>query len=110
MNSTTTQRTITELKKLFSAYGLPLQLVSDNGPQFISEDFAHFMKSNDIKHIHCAPYHPASNGAVECLVQTFKKAMKTAKEYGKDLQQALSSLLLTYHTTPHTTNHPGHSS
>ena len=33
MNSTTTQKTITELRKLFSAYGLPLQLVSDNGPQ-----------------------------------------------------------------------------
>ena len=103
MNSTTTQRTITELRKLFSAYGLPLQLVSDNGPQFISEDFAQFMKSNGIKHIRCAPYHPASNGAVERLVQTFKKAMKTAKECSKDLQQALSSFLLTYRTTPHTT-------
>ena len=103
MDSTTTQRTITELQKLFSAYGLPLQLVSDNGPQFISEDFAQFMKSNGIKHIRCVPYHPAYNGAVERLVQTFKKAMKTAKECGKDLQQALSSFLLTYHTTPHTT-------
>ena len=103
MNSTTTQRTITELRKLFSAYGLPLQLVSYNGPQFISEDFAQFMKSNGIKHIRCAPYHPASNGAVERLVQTFKKAMKTAKECSKDLQQALSSFLLTYRTTPHTT-------
>ena len=78
-------------------------MVSDNGPQFISEDFAQFMKSNGIKHIRCAPYHPASNGAVERLVQTFKKAMKTAKECSKDLQQALSSFLLTYRTTPHTT-------
>ena len=105
MNSTTTQKTITELRKLFSAYGLPLQLVSDNGPQFISEDFAQFMKSNGIKHIRCAPYHPASNGAVERLVQTFKNAMKAAKECGKDLQQALSGFLLTYRTTPHTTTH-----
>ena len=32
------------------------------------------MKSNGI--ISSAPYHPASNGAVERLVQTFKKAMK----------------------------------
>ena len=105
MNSTTTQRTITELRKLFSAYGLPLQLVSDNGPQFISEDFAQFMKSNGIKHIRCAPYHPTSNGVVEHLVQTFKKATKAAKECGKDLQQVLSSFLLTYRTTPHTTTH-----
>jgi len=62
-----------------------------------------FMKSNGIKHTRCAPYHPASNGAVKRLVQTFKKPMKVAKECGKDLQQALSNFLLTYCSTPHTT-------
>ena len=62
MNSTTSQRTIAELRKMFVAHGLPQQLVSDNGPQFISDEFATFMKSNGIKHIGCAPYHPASNG------------------------------------------------
>ena len=80
MNSTTSQRTIAELCKTFAAHGLPQQLVSDNGPQFISDEFATFMKSNGIKHIRCAPYHPASNGAVERLVQTFKKAMKTSTD------------------------------
>ena len=39
MKSTTTSATIRELRRLFSAYGLPDQLVSDNGPQFTSEDF-----------------------------------------------------------------------
>ena len=76
---TSTPRTITELRKLFSAYGLPL-------PQFISDQFDQFMKSNGIEHIHCVPYHRASNGAVEHLVQTFKEVMKTAKECGKNLQ------------------------
>ena len=99
MTSTTTQRTIAELRKMFAAYGLPLQLVSDNGPQFIADDFADFMKMNGIKHIRCAPYHPASNGAVERLVQTFKKAMKTSN----NLNQALTSFLLTYRSTPHST-------
>ena len=105
MNSTTAARTITEVRKLFSAYGLPLQLVSDNGPQFISDKFDEFKKSNGIKHIRCAPYHPASNEAVKRLVQIFKKPMKTAKECGKDLQQALSSFLLIYRTIPDATTH-----
>ena len=70
-SSTTSQHTITMLQHLFAMYGLPLQLVSDNGPQFISSDFAEFMKKNGIKHIRCAPYHPSSNGLAERFVQTF---------------------------------------
>ena len=99
MNSTTAQRTIAELRKMFAAHGLPQQLVSDNGPQFISDEFATFMKMNGVKHIRCAPYHPASNGAVERLVQTFKKAIKAAS----DTNFALASFLLSYRATPHST-------
>lgn len=62
---------IEELRKLFAAYGLPEQMVSDNGPQFVSDEFERFTKENGIKHVKCAPYHPASNGAVERFNQTF---------------------------------------
>ena len=40
MPNTTSQKTIEILLQVFSAYGLPEQLVSDNGPQFISREFA----------------------------------------------------------------------
>ena len=46
LHSTTAQKTITELCKLVAAYGLPEQMVSDNGPQFVSEEFATFVKLN----------------------------------------------------------------
>ena len=75
MSKTTTDATIIELRRLFSSYGLLDQVVSDNGPQFVSEEFKIFLKSNGVKRIHCSPYHPSSNGAIECFVQTFKKAM-----------------------------------
>ena len=39
MNNTSATKTITILRHLFSCYGLPNQLVSDNGPQFVSEEF-----------------------------------------------------------------------
>ena len=71
MSSTTASRTIEELRRLFSAYGLPEQPVSDNGLQFVAQEFDSFMKMNDIKHILTAPYHPASNSAVERLLKFF---------------------------------------
>ena len=39
INSTTSSRTIQVLRQLFAAYGLPQQLVTDNGPQFTSDEF-----------------------------------------------------------------------
>ena len=35
-NDTTAEKTIEILRSLFSRFGLPNQIVSDNGPQFIS--------------------------------------------------------------------------
>ena len=72
-SSTTSEHTITMLRHLFAMYRLPLQLVSDNGPQCISSDLAEFMKKNGIKHTRCASYHPSSNGHAECFVRTLSK-------------------------------------
>ena len=67
MSSTTASRTVDELCKLFSSYGLSEQIVMGNGSQFVSEEFATFTKINGIKHIKSAPYHPSTNGAIERL-------------------------------------------
>ena len=93
--------------QLFAAYGLPEQIVSDNGPQFVSDEFATFVKINGIKHIQCAPYHPSSNGAAERFVQTFKKAMKANRDSPLSFSHRLSNFLFTYRFSPHaTTNEP----
>ena len=70
MKNTLAAATIKELRQLFAAQGLPKQVVSDNRPQFTSSEFSLFIKSNGVKHIRCAPYHPSSNGAVEQFIQT----------------------------------------
>ena len=57
MPLTTSLKTIEPLRTLFTKYRLPEQLVSDNRPQFTSEEFANFIKANGIKHIRSAPYH-----------------------------------------------------
>ena len=39
MDSTTSEKTVDVLRELFSLYGVPTQIVSDNGPQFVSKEF-----------------------------------------------------------------------
>lgn len=102
-NSTTATKTIEVLRHWFARYGLPVQLVSDNGPQFISEEFAGFMKMNGVKHTRSAPYHPATNGLAERFVQSLKQGLKVSKTSGLTLTQRLCSFLLTYHRSPHST-------
>ena len=62
MSTTTVSKTIEVLCVMFAAYGLPDQIVSGNGPQFISSEFVTFLKQNGVKHIRSAPYHPSTNG------------------------------------------------
>ena len=44
LTSTTSQSAINALKSLFSRYGIPEEVVSDNGPQYDSHEFAAFAK------------------------------------------------------------------
>ena len=85
MPSTTLQSTFEAMRSFISRYGLPEQLVSDNGTQFTSEEFTQLMKRNGVKHIRLALYHPASNGLAERFVQTFKREMKASEGEGKTL-------------------------
>lgn len=56
---------ILKLKEIFSIYGLPVEIVSDNGPPFSSSEFNAFCQANGIKSIKSPPYHPQSNGSAE---------------------------------------------
>ena len=91
MTSTSAEQTIIVLRQLFASYGLPLQLVSDNGPQFTAIEFQHFLKGNGVKHIRCSPYHPSSNGLAERFVRTFKQAMKAGEADGLPLSHRLQN-------------------
>ena len=50
--------------------------MTDNATTFTSEEFREWCKSRGIVHLTVAPYHPATNGAAERLVQTFKQALR----------------------------------
>ena len=105
MTTTTSEKTIEVLRAMFAQHGLPEQLVSDNGPQFTSTEFAEFLKGNQIKHIRSAPYHPASNGLAERFVRTMKRTLKSSVKERKSIHHRLVEFLFEYRATPHgTTN------
>ena len=76
LTSTTSQSIISVLKTLFSRFGIPGEVVSDNGPQYGSQEFADFAKTYDFKHTTSSPHFPQSNGHAERAVQTVKKLLK----------------------------------
>ena len=100
MPHTTATATIQALRSIFAIHGLPMELVSDNGPPFTSEEFAIFMGQNGIRHLRSPPFHPATNGAAERAVQTFKNGMR--KSTLSQLSHKLAEWLLHVRTTPHT--------
>ena len=103
MSSTTSSKTITALRDIFAHFGLPKHLVSDNGPQFISEEFEQFLVENGVNHIWSSPYHPFTNGAAKRVMQTVKQALRAGRQDRRSLEHILATFLLQYCTTPHAT-------
>ena len=65
MKITTPIVKIIALIQIFATHGLPEKIVSENRPQFTSQEFKDFLKVNGIQQVLSAPYHPATNGEVE---------------------------------------------
>ena len=103
MREISTENTIAELRALFARFGIPRQLVSDNGAQFTAAQFAEFARNNGVRRIRVAPYHPSSNGAAERAVQTVKGGLKAALRGGGTLSSRLQKFLLAYRVAPHAT-------
>ena len=92
VNRPTTAEVVTHLKSLFARHGIPETLISDNGPQYASREFAEFAEEYEFRHVTTSPYHPQGNGEAERAVRTIKNLLKK----GDDPYKAL----LTYRTTP----------
>ena len=103
MSNTSTSTTIATLKSLFARYGLCEEIVSDNGPQFTSDEFSQFCARNGIRHIRTAPGRPQSNGQAERYVDTVKSALiKRLQKEGR-VADVLYKFLFVYRSTVHPT-------
>ena len=93
LNRTTSAGVIHALKSIFAVPGIPELVISDNGPQFASEELKNFSISYSFNHVTSSPKYPASNGEAERTVRTEKEIFKKSKS---DPYLAL----LTYLSTP----------
>jgi len=91
------------LQYLFSNFGIPKQITSDNGPQFISKEFAKFCSEWSIHHRKITPYYPQANAEIERFFRTILKIIKASVAEGTDFVSAIRKFLLTYRNTPHCT-------
>ena len=58
LTTTTSTSVIQALKMIFSRYGIPEVLRSDNGPQYASKEFEEFAKSYEFRHETSSPPTP----------------------------------------------------
>ena len=63
------------LIRLFSLFGLPKVIQSDQGTNFMSRIFAQVLKQLHIQHCPSSAYHPESQGALEHFHQTLKSML-----------------------------------
>ena len=87
---------------VFTKFGFPEKILSDNGTQFRSQLTAAFAEMLQITQIFAARYHPQSNGAVERANRTVKTMLrKVVQDKERDWDRFLPMVVFAYNETPH---------
>ena len=89
IKSMSAQHIAEHFRLIFSDYGWPDTLVSDNGPCYVAKAFTNLMKEYTVNHITSSPHYPQSNGLAEKFVQIVKNLLYKAKDEGTDSYKCL---------------------
>jgi len=103
VNSTSASCVIPKLDKIFSEFGMPFMLRTDNGPPFQSEDFAKFAVTLGFTHQKVTPLWPGANGEVERFMKTIKKCVHIAQIEHQKWRRELVKFLCKYRVNLHST-------
>ncbi|CAH9139042.1 unnamed protein product [Cuscuta epithymum] len=90
-------------QNIICRFGLPEQVITDNGRQFVSKNFEEFLARWGVKHSRASVAYPQANGQVENMNRTIMDGIKKKLEdYASTWPEQLNYVLWTYRTTPRT--------
>ena len=86
--------------EIFSRTGIPLQLLTDQGSQFLGSLVKHLCRDLGIDQVKTAPYHPECNGMVERMHGTLVPMLTKASCLGLDWVEQLPFALFALRSAP----------
>lgn len=101
LREVTAKQVANALLHLFSHVGIPKEVLTDQGTNFMSLILNQVYQLLGIKRVRTTPYHPQTDGLVERFNQTLKNILtKFVSDIGKDWDKWLPYLLFAYHKVP----------
>lgn len=91
----------TALVTIFSRFGIPRQLLCDNGKAFVGKLTACLMKSLGVHQLRASAYHPQTNGAIERWHGVLKAILRKGDKPEKEWDLLLPYALFASRDTPH---------
>lgn len=96
-------------RNIVCKFGVPIQIITDNGTQFVGKAMKNFCKDNNIKLSFASIHLPETNGQVEAANKSIinilkRKVGEDPKTWADTIPEVLWAYITTYKTTtrPHT--------
>ena len=96
----TARAVATGMVEIFSRTGIPLQLLTDQGSQFLGSLVTHLCRDLRIDRVRTAPYHPECNGVVERMHGTLNPMLTKASRLGLDWVEQLPFAMFALRSAP----------
>ena len=99
--SVTAQAVADALIEFFARVGIPKEILSDQGINFMSELITQLCAKLHVNKLHTSPYHPIANGLVERFNGTLKSMLrKYVRDDPRDWDRYIPYLLFAYKEIP----------